>query len=148
MIKLLVVSDSHLDTILLNKVYLKHQNCDYFLHLGDSCLPSYALNNFSSVLGNCDFDNYPLNKTIHTRYGNIFLEHGSNGKYTDINYIKSKNCIIFLSGHTHAHSLRKVGDCYLANPGSLIKPRDNTNGTYLIIELDDGKVEFTFKELF
>ena len=52
MIKLLVVSDSHLDTILLNKVYLKHQNCDYFLHLGDSCLPSYALNNFSSVLGN------------------------------------------------------------------------------------------------
>ena len=68
MIKLLVVSDSHLDTILLNKVYLKHQNCDYFLHLGDSCLPSYALNNFSSVLGNCDFDNYPLNRTIHTQY--------------------------------------------------------------------------------
>ena len=148
MIKLLVVSDSHLDTILLNKVYLKHQNCDYFLHLGDSCLPSYALNNFSSVLGNCDFDNYPLNRTIHTQYGNIFLEHGSNGKYTDINYIKSKNCIIFLSGHTQAHSLRKVGDCYVANPGSLIKPRDNTNGTYLIIELEDGKVEFTFKELY
>ena len=75
------------------------------------------------------------------------MEHGHRYTLTD-NYIKSKNCIIFLSGHTHAHSLRKIGDCYAANPGSLIKPRDNTNGTYLIIELEDGKVEFTFKELF
>ena len=144
MIKLLVVSDSHLDTILLNKVYLKHQNCDYFLHLGDSCLPSYALNNFSSVLGNCDFDNYPLNRTIHTQYGNIFLEHGNNGKYTDINYIKSKNCLIYLYGHTHVKCFKKIDNIYIINPGSLSRPRDDTFGSYAIVTIDENTVDCKF----
>ena len=146
--KIIVVSDTHRDYECLRKLRQLHNDANMFLHLGDSELPSYMLDGFASVKGNCDyFEDYPENKIVKTLYGNIYMEHGHRYTLTD-NYIKSKNCIIFLSGHTHAHSLRKIGDCYAANPGSLIKPRDNTNGTYLIIELEDGKVEFIFKELF
>ena len=43
MIKILVVSDSHSNQELLQILALKHQDCSYFLHLGDSELPSFFL---------------------------------------------------------------------------------------------------------
>ena len=41
----------------------------------------------------------------------------------------------------------QIKDYYFVNPGSVSRPRDSTNGTYLIIECSKDKIEFEFKEL-
>lgn len=145
MIKILVVSDSHNDTTLLNKIYLKHQDCTYFIHLGDSQLPSFLLSPFVSVKGNNDYENYPLFRYITTPFGNIYCEHGTNYRFTQQEYVKSKNALIFLHGHTHIHYVKQLdNNTYIANPGSLTRPRDESNGTYLIISLDEKNIKFDF----
>lgn len=145
MIKILVVSDSHSNQELLQILALKHQDCSYFLHLGDSELPSFFLSPFISVKGNCDFEEYPLYREISLPIGKLFCEHGQNYQFLDIDYIKSLNCKIYLHGHTHKHYLKEVDGIYIANPGSLTRPRDGNKGTYLIISIDDKNINFDFK---
>ncbi len=146
MIKLLVVSDVHGDSSSLNLLYLYNQGFDYYLDLGDSCLMPYEIAPFVSVKGNNDYGyNYPPSRIIHTKYGDIYLEHGNH--YIDEEYILSKNALIFLSGHTHKRYFYQIDDKhYVANPGSLSRPRDNNYGTYLVITIDENDVNFSFKE--
>lgn len=143
MIKILVVSDSHGNEEILKNLYYKHQDCSYFLHLGDSQIPSFCLQPFISVKGNCDFEDYPPFKEISLPIGKIFYEHGNNYLYTDLDYIKSKNCLIYLHGHTHVHYVKNIDGIYIANPGSLTRPRDGNKGTYLIITIDKD-ISFNF----
>lgn len=144
--KILVVSDTHRDYDCFEKLRKENPECSMYLHLGDSELEDYLLDGFISVKGNCDYEDYPISRRINTDYGDIFLEHGCYHHLSD-EYIKSLNCLIFLSGHTHKHSFRMIGSTYVFNPGSLIKPRDGTKGTYLVITLTNNKVDYEFKEL-
>lgn len=146
--KIVVVGDTHRDIDCLRKVRTFHSDADMFLHCGDSEVPSDYLDGFASVKGNCDYFDYPLNKRFKTPYGDIYLEHGDSPGISRDSYILSKKCILFLCGHTHRHSVKKVGNCYVANPGSLTRPRDGSNGTYLIIELDSKGIKFQFKEFY
>lgn len=50
-------------------------------------------------------------------------------------------------GHTHKHILKEIDGTYVCNPGSPILPRDKTKGTYLIIKMDESKIDFEFKYL-
>jgi len=142
--KILVVSDSHGNEHILTQLALKHQDCSYFLHLGDSELPRFMIYPFISVKGNCDFEDYPLFKKINLPFGFLFLEHGHNDLYNNIDYIKSKNCLVYLHGHTHKHYLKKIDGIYIANPGSLTRPRDGDKGSYLIINAENNKLSFDF----
>ncbi|MCH5171984.1 MAG: YfcE family phosphodiesterase [Erysipelotrichales bacterium] len=144
--KIVVISDTHRDIDSIRLVRYINHDADMFLHCGDSELPEDQIDGFASVKGNCDYFDYPLNKTLKTPLGNIYIEHGHKHALSD-EYILSKNAIIFLHGHTHRHYVKKVGNCYVANPGSLIKPRDDSNGTYLIITIDNEQIKFEFKEL-
>ena len=145
MVKILVISDTHGDTSWINELLLSHSDYDFFLHLGDSELPGYMLSPFASVKGNCDYYNdYPPTRTIVTKYGSLYLEHGNH--YIDDEYVLSKDVKIFLHGHTHSHYVRKIDDNhYIANPGSYSRPRDGSNGTFLEIYLSENSVEFKFK---
>lgn len=143
--KIVVISDTHGNAEIIRNIRLLNSNADMFLHLGDSELPDYLLDGFATVRGNCDhFIDAPYNRTIQTSYGNIYLEHGHQHTLNE-DYIKSKNCLIFLSGHTHCQSLKKISNTYVANPGSPTRPRDGHYGSYLVIELDENKVDFFFK---
>lgn len=144
--KIVVISDTHGNVDLIKMVRYINSDADMFLHCGDSGLPPEQIDGFASVKGNCDYFDYPLNKLLKTPYGNIYIEHGNRYTLTD-KYILSKNAIIFLHGHTHCHYVKKVGNCYVANPGSLTKPRDGSNGTYLVIFIEKDKIKFEFKEL-
>lgn len=147
MIKILVVSDTHGDIEFINELLLSHSDYDFFLHLGDSMLPSELLTPFTSVKGNCDYGHdFPPTKRIKTKYGYIHMEHG-NYPLTD-EYILSQDVKIFLYGHTHIHSLRKIDDDhFVANPGSYTRPRDGSNGSYLEIFMDEKETKFNFKFL-
>ena len=144
--KIVVISDTHRDIDSIKIVRYINNDADMFLHCGDSELPPELIDGFASVKGNCDYFEYPLNKTWKTPFGDIYIEHGHKHVLSD-DYILSKNTLIFLHGHTHKHYVKKVGNCYVANPGSLTKPRDDTNGTYLVITIDNDQVKFDFKEI-
>lgn len=144
--KLLVVSDSHGEVELLNKIYFENNTCDIFIHLGDSELPPYMMENYITVKGNCDFSDYPLFRDISTPYGIIHIVHG-NYNYLSENEDPSKY-FMYLFGHTHLKVAKKIGQTYVFNPGSLTRPRDSKNGSYLLINIiDKDHVEYEFKEI-
>lgn len=137
--KILLISDSHYDLELINKVLNKHYDCDYYWHLGDSQLDKYQISPFISVKGNCDSEDFDLEKDFVIDNLKIHLEHGHKIKGKFENYIKKKNCDIFIFGHTHEKMLLKVDNTIVINPGSLIYPRDSHNGSYAILEIENLK---------
>ena len=141
--KVLVISDTHGHTEDIMKVIGLHHNMDLYLHCGDSC--TYNISPFSAVKGNCDFLlEYPNFKNIETPYGILHMEHGVRGNSEE--YVKSCNCKIFLSGHTHRREALKYNDIYVFNPGSLSRPRDG-HKSYLILDINSDGVDYKFYDL-
>lgn len=148
--KILVASDSHGNSEILNNLRNKRFDVTYFLHLGDSCIPKYLLDSYSAVRGNCDFIDLPRFKEIEIEGLKIHMEHGDGFRlnFDKEKYIKELNCDIFLSGHTHKKLATKVGDTYVFNPGSLTRPRDGEKGSYLILEVENNTLKhFEFVEI-
>ncbi len=141
--KILVVSDTHGNEEILKQLKLKHYDVDYFLHLGDSCLPKSKIDGYATVKGNCDFENYPIKLDFKINEVTIHMEHGDGFLFGfDPNkYISSLNTNIFLFGHTHQKLATKVGETFVFNPGSATRPRDSKKGSYLIIQLNDNTIE-------
>lgn len=137
--KILLVSDTHGDIESLNKVYMINPDCDYYFHLGDSCLSSTYIKNFLCIKGNCDFENFVLKKDISINEVRFHLEHG-NLIYPNLKkYLENIDCDVFLFGHTHCKMCEKINDKIVINPGSLTRPRDDYKGSYAIITFDNLK---------
>ena len=147
--KIIVVSDSHGNKALLDKIALIHRDADIFWHLGDFELPEYLIYPFSPVKGNCDyFVDCKERKDIEINGVKFHLEHGHklNYQYLDV-IINNTNCDVFLFGHLHKKINTKIANTFLLNPGSLTKPRDDNKGSYLVITFqnkEDLKFEFNF----
>lgn len=63
-------------------------------------------------------------------------------------YIKNKNCDVFLFGHIHRKMALEIGNTKVFNPGSLTRPRDSDKGSYLILFIDkNNQITYEFKEL-
>lgn len=145
MIRILVISDTHGHLTRLRDLVLNCPSIDYYLHLGDSQVSSDFLHPFISVRGNCDYDySFSPSKTIKTQYGEIYLSHINTFFKDDFNFRPEK---IFLHGHTHIPNITKLeNNKFLVNPGSLDRPRDGSNGTYLIIEWSSSMITFKICE--
>ena len=147
--KMLVVSDSHGDQEVLKRILeVEGEDTQMFFHCGDSLVEYSEMFPFATVKGNCDFFN-KFNKHIEldSPIGYIYVLHGEMGLLNIkrmVKQLKYKPDIV-LYGHTHIHSYEYHNDVHYFNPGSVSKPRDGTNGTYLIIEgttKDDIRWEF------
>ncbi len=149
--KVLVISDSHGNYEIIQKVLKIEKDIDVYIHLGDYEIPEYLLNNFILVKGNCDYiSKAPLSRIIEINNFKIYLEHGINFTRTNFKeeYIKNTKADIFLFGHTHTRFANKIENIYIFNPGSISKPRDNNLGTYLILNLNNDKtINYEFKEI-
>ena len=64
-----------------------------------------------------------------------------------IEALKLEGVKIFIHGHTHVRGAIKDGDSYIFCPGSISHPRDNEVGTYLVLEITEKEVKYTFKEI-
>ncbi len=159
--KYMIVSDIH-GSAYYTKMALKifdDNKCDWLILLGDilyhgprnplpeghdpqtvvSLINPYA-SKIISVRGNCDaeVDQMLLNFPCLSDYAlivdnniTLFATHGH--IYDEENLPKlSKN--IFLYGHTHLWTLKKVGDLLICNPGSISLPKENRPNTYAIYE--------------
>lgn len=132
--KILVVSDSHGNESLLKELVKAYPNMDYYLHAGDSGLDRDTLYPFESVKGNTDY--YPFDELIriYTPMGYLLVKHKP---WFTNEQIKDNNFLI--NGHTHQYHFSIESDRIFLNPGSLSLPRDNTNGTFMTMNIEKEK---------
>lgn len=131
--KILVVSDSHGDEKILKELVNAYPNMDYYLHAGDSGLDRDTLYPFESVKGNTDY--YPFDELIriYTPKGYLLMKHKPSFTNEQI-----KDNKFLINGHTHQYKFYIEGDKIFLNPGSTTLPRDNTNGTFMIMDINEG----------
>ena len=128
-----MVSDSHGDEKILKELVNTYPNMDYYLHAGDSGLDRDSLYPFESVKGNTDY--YPFDELIriYTPIGYLLLKHKPSFTNEQI-----KDNKFLINGHTHQYKFYIEGDKVFLNPGSTTLPRDNTNGTFMIMDINEG----------
>ena len=149
MSSIIIISDNHGERDCIEYIKEKHFDADYFFHLGDSALPSYLLNGFAAVQGNNDpYKEYPDQLILEIANHRFLLTHGHKELYyggLDSLYHKANEleCDIVCYGHTHIYDASRIDDIVFLNPGSIIRNRDGSVGSYmkLIIDGDDIKSE-------
>lgn len=74
--------------------------------------------------------------------GNLmFATHGHIYNENKLPALHSGN--VFLQGHTHIPVMKKLGDCFFINPGSVSIPKENSEHSYAVYE----NCTFTLKNL-
>ena len=161
--KVMIISDIHGGIKYLEQVLEKYneEQAERLIILGDfsgyfSSSGSYEvaeiLNSFKgeiiAVRGNCDNENFEemlnfglmdirhinLNgKVVTLTHGHLYDKYNLPEYYGDI----------FISGHTHYGIIDKTDEKIFANPGSISRPRNGSEHSYLII--DENKI--TLKNL-
>ena len=141
-----IISDTHGNLHSVDDAVSNAQNMDMWLHCGDCVPDAEYLQNLVSVpvhgvAGNCD---WPTGKTCYEKIidaagHKIFLTHGHNygARYTT-EYIReaaeSQGADIAVFGHTHMVEYLP-GSPLVLNPGSASRPRDESRGSFMIMEL-------------
>ena len=146
--KIMVISDTHSDTIYLNQVLNIFYEKEYskLYHLGDIGIDSIRLLNslyktIKAVKGNNDFTlkeakfkcsdyieyDYAFNKLIVLTHGHYINQYTYNKEYD-----------IFLYGHIHRSKIEKYNNKIIACPGSISCPRD---GIHSYIEINEKEMK-------
>lgn len=146
--KIVIVGDTHGDLSRMENVYLREQDADAFLHAGDVEAPSSSIAPFCAVRGNCDgfYQEYPFSRDIHTPFGILRIEHRPIVSSAMLMSMKIDGVRIFVHGHTHVREEREDNGIFIFSPGSLVYPRDNDRGTYLVLEICEDGLTAAFKE--
>ncbi len=152
--KILVLSDTHGDTSKAEKAIRANKEVDLIIHLGDYYRDAQKLSTLFPhisivyICGNCDLKTESVSeeKIIEVCGKRIFITHGH--KYSVkwdyerlISKAEEQNADILLFGHTHIPELIANGRFYLLNPGSTSEPRNDSNESYAIIEIDNDQVK-------
>ncbi len=149
--KILVMSDSHGRDEYVYSIIAENMDADVIIHLGDgpndidnSQLPMVKI---FKVRGNCDFTFTLPTQLIEDIGGYKFsITHGhefgvKQGLGAYLSNAKVNNCDVALYGHTHIPFYEERDGVHLFNPGAV------RNGSYGIIEIDDGKITFRHFEI-
>ncbi|MEG0919543.1 MAG: metallophosphoesterase [Anaerovoracaceae bacterium] len=155
--KILVVSDTHGNLSRFYEVFKKEKNIDMVIHLGDFEEDAMQISKriqipVNYVKGNCDgaIRKQDCSQVLDTEYGKIFLTHGHlDGVSYDITNLiyrsQELGCCVALFGHTHMAYNEEADGIKLVNPGSLVRPRDGSDGTYGILEITKDSFVATIK---
>lgn len=151
LMRVMILSDSHIiskDNLL---ALLKHNQVDYYIHCGDIYM-SYEkinLNNFYLAKGNNDF-NKNIHEDLFITIDNLkfFITHGHHYNVdSNLNYLyktgKNKNADIICFGHTHRPYYKINNKITMINPGSICYPRGHYKSpTYCIFDTKNRKTTF------
>ena len=141
--KILLVSDTHGNNEVIDRLVKKHPDMDLYLHLGDSESTPEMLRPFVTVKGNCDYFSDANDKfIIRTEVGYLFATH----KPPLINQKEAEKSgiAIICHGHTHKRRFEKIGNIVYINPGAVSFARDGHDLSYLILKIETNRVEHTF----
>lgn len=148
MTKILIVSDSHGSTELLDDIKEKHaDDVSQMIHCGDSELSveNESINGFTTVKGNCDFNgDFPEEAIVEADGYKVLVVHGHlysvKSSLLSLSYrAEETGANIVCFGHSHLLGAEKIGDVLFINPGSIRLPRGRRERTYIILELKDEK---------
>lgn len=155
--RILVISDSHRNTRVIDKILESQPDAKHVFFLGDCTADIedfdllYPDKTFHIVCGNCDFYSSFKSVDVDTVCGHrIFFTHGHNyavkSSYQHLlKTTKENNCDIALFGHTHIPKIVYEEGVYLVNPGSCSKSREG-RPTYAVIDITDkGIMPFTIE---
>ncbi len=139
---LLIISDTHKDTDLMNELIEKYKGYNV-IHCGDFCVDVNFLkkNNILYVYGNCDSKGDIYDRILEIDSKKIFITHGHkyNVKFGfDKLYFKALElgCDYVFFGHTHEALNIECNGIHFVNPGSLKYKR-----TYAIVENDNIEIK-------
>lgn len=155
MSKVLIVSDSHGLTKELEILRKRHMDeVDLMIHCGDSQLQpdNQAIAGYLTVMGNCDFGGYPLDTCAEISGRKILITHGHRysvkSTLMNLKYQALKvHADIVCFGHSHVLGAEIIGDTLFLNPGSIRLPRERPEKTYMILDLNDDKINMSVFDL-
>lgn len=146
--RILVISDSHRNTRVIDKILAAQPTAKQVFFLGDNEADMedfdllYPDKRFHIVSGNCDYSSFSPSVGVETVNGaRILYAHGHTfgvkGGYGNIIKTARENgCKIALCGHTHTAVTLYDDGVYLVNPGSCSRPRDGAP-SYAVIDITD-----------
>lgn len=143
--KLLVMSDTHGDAEIIERVKGFHTDVDAVIHCGDSELPydHPYLQGVERVAGNCDHDNGYLDEILLNVGGlRVYVTHGHlynvKSSVLSLTYrAQELGADIVCFGHSHILGAELIENTLYVNPGSLLKPRRIPDKSFVIIDVCD-----------
>lgn len=141
--KLLIISDTHGDTTMMERVIQFYKDgVDAVIHCGDSEL-SYSYfkdKHIHVVRGNCDLDKaFPNEEVFQLANEKVFVVHGHKhqikSSLMSLHYrALEEQATIVCFGHSHLIGAELNENILYVNPGSLYKPRGRKEKSYAIVE--------------
>lgn len=153
--EIIVVSDNHGKSEVLNRIRQAFPNASAYIHAGDSEMNPTQLEPFVSVAGNNDYSYpFPEKRIVEVEQIRILVMHSHTlpwGKSVEslVKIAKIEGCQIAIYGHTHRYDAREIDDVFVLNPGSLYYNRDGSKPSFahiLINEDNKLKVSRIFEE--
>jgi len=150
--KILVMSDTHGDSDVIDVVKEHVGSVDAIFHCGDSelDLQHSSLEGVQVVLGNCDMDSsIPIEVNTTVKGTHIFMTHGHlfqvKSTLMSLNYrAQELKAQLVLFGHSHVLGAELINGVLFVNPGSLKVPRGRKEKSYAIIEKSSSQWVVTF----
>lgn len=149
--RIVVISDSHKRSDIVEKILYSQPEAKYVFFLGDNAGDiedlQYIFPNkiFNILSGNCDyFSTYPSSNIATVNGKKIFFTHGHtlSVKYGVDNLLKTarqNGCDIALYGHTHVSNILYEDGIYIVNPGSCSQSR-NGRESYAVIDIEPNGI--------
>ena len=149
--RIVVISDSHGRTNVIDKILFNQKETKHVFFLGDNVRDIedfeflYPDKSFYVVAGNCDYGLFSPTTGIKEIEGvKIFYTHGPtfSVKSTTEHLLKTakqNECKIALYGHTHIADTVYEDGVYLVNPGSVSHPRSGSP-SYAVIDIEKGGI--------
>lgn len=149
--RILVISDSHRRTGVIDKILSSQPEAEHVFFLGDNASDIedfeyiYPEKTFHTVCGNCDFGSVLQSNGLEVINGKrIFYTHGHNFsvKYGIARLRElavSNDLDIVLFGHTHVSQILYEEGRYFVNPGSCSNAREGKN-SYAVIDITENGI--------
>ena len=140
--RILVMSDTHGEIVVIERVRQHTGPVDAVFHCGDSELDTghEALQGAYVVAGNCDWDSsFPAEVITEVNGIKVFMAHGHlhqvKSTMMPLSYrAQEVDADVVLFGHSHLLGAELVNKTLFVNPGSLSSPRGRKEKSYAIIE--------------
>lgn len=140
--KILIVSDTHGRLKDLESI-IDRNSFDRIIHCGDSEVDRIFINNLDIVRGNSYLDpDYPEVKILNVEGLKILITHGHlynvyNGLNSLLYIALQEQADIVCFGHTHIPLIIEEEGVLFVNPGSLSRPRGESQPSYMVMEITD-----------
>lgn len=151
--RIMVLSDTHGDVDKAEEAIRRNRDIDLIIHLGDYFRDAEKLSSMfpeipiEYIYGNSDFmiGDVPAEKVLEFGGKKLFITHGH--RYSvkwDYEKLHTRaqelGVDLLLFGHTHISDVIEGRSYTLLNPGSISDPRDDSDESYAIVEIIEGRI--------